>query len=950
MVRESGARGSEDKDSEGEGIEIYAVNVDGFSDPLGFRLDDLSVSWKVRGAAGARQTWAAVEVALDPAFEQVMYRREGEDLDSLGVELEMEPTPRTRYWFRIHVRTDAGEEAVSAPHFFETGKLDEPWKASWLGIDDGAEKTGWKTWTRQQDVDEELDIYPEFQKKFEAKGRVAQARLYICGLGLFEAYVNGEKAGDDLLAPFNNDYKEHFQYCTYDVTDLVRAGRNDLTVDLGKGWYLGRYGFSGHAGGGDHYALIAELHLDYEDGSGKVVATDGSWRYRRSIFELGEIYEGETQDWPVAEGDRPWRAAVPIDAPGALIERYSPPLQTHERLPVAEVFHTPKGETVLDFGQNLAGYVECAQPIPAGATLTLEFGEIMQEGCFYNGNYRSAKTTFTYVSDGEQRTIRAHFSFFGYRYVRVTGVEVTDPSAWTSVAVYSSMDRTGHLSTGHPKINRLHDNALWGLKSNFVDLPTDCPQRDERMGWCGDAQMFSKTAGYLMDTRAFYSKFLRDLRSDQVRCDGAVATHLPNESPGEHAAVWSDAATFMPHMLYAYYGGEAELHRNYPLMRDWVEFVHREDVERGERDLWDFGFQYGDWVALDGATDQSFIGRTDTGYIASCYYYASTTYTAEAAEVLGLADDAERYRELAGRIRQAIMDEYFTSTGRLAIDTQTGYIVALAFGLYPDKQRVVDGLTARVRGDVNRITGGFVGATQMCTVLAENGMADLAYEFLLYEGYPGWLYEVDLGATTIWERWNSVLPDGTITGGDGMNSLNHYAYGSVVEFLYRCAAGIAQAAPGFRRAVIAPKVDVRLSPLTCSFDSAAGRYVSNWEVLPTGEVSFHIEVPFGCTAEVRLPEQEPFEVGAGSYDHVVRTERDYRSPYTADTPLERLLADDRAVAIIDERLPGITDHARDNADNAASSLEHLKVKWDVHADPDTVDATEAEICKLPFVS
>lgn len=916
--------------STGEGIEIYAVKVDGFSDPVGFRLDDLSVSWKVRGAEGARQTWSSVEVALDPEFEQVVCAYEGEDLDSLGVVLEMEPAPRTRYWLRIRVRTDAGEEAVSDVHFFETGKLGEPWEAEWLGIDEG------------------LDIYPEFQKEFAAKGPVVRARLYICGLGLFEAYVNGEKAGDDLLAPFINDYQEHFQYCTYDVTDLVRAGAaNELSVALGKGWYLGRYGLNGdrHAGGGDHYALIAELRLDYEDGTSEVVGTDGSWRYRQSIFELGEIYDGETQDWPVAQGERPWNDAVPIDAPGALTERYSPPLETHERLPVAEVIHTPKGETVLDFGQNLAGYVECTQSIPAGATLTIEFGEVLQEGCFYNENYRSAKSTFTYVSDGEPRTIRAHFTFFGFRYARVTGVEVTDPSAWTSVAVYSSMDRTGYLTTGNAKVNRLHENTVWGLKSNFVDLPTDCPQRDERLGWCGDAQVFCKTAGYLMDTRAFYSKFLRDLRSDQVRCDGAVATYLPNESPGEHAAVWSDVASFMPHMLYTYYGSEAKLADNYPLMRDWVECVHREDVERGERDLWDFGFQFGDWVALDGATEQSFIGRTDPGYIASCYYYGSTMYTAEAAEVLGLADDAERYRDLAGRIRQAIMDEYFTPNGRLAIDTQTGYIVALCFGLYPDKDRVTEGFRARVQGDLRRIKGGFVGATMMCTVLAENGMADLAYEFLLHEGFPGWLYEVDLGATTIWERWNSLLPDGSISG-TGMNSLNHYSYGSVVEFLYRHAAGIAEAAPGFRRAVIEPKVDVRISPVTCSFDSAAGRYVSNWEVLPSGELSFHIEVPFGCTAEVRLPEQEPVEVGAGSYDYVVRTERDYRCIYTGDTQFEQMLDDDRAVAVLDECLPGITDYARGGEENATSTLEDLRAASYMHVPGEAIDAAEAKLGEL----
>ena len=454
------------------------------------------------------------------------------------------------------------------------------------------------------------------------------------------------------------------------------------------------------------------------------------------------------------------------------------------------------------------------------------------------------------------------------------------------------------------------------MKSNFLDLPTDCPQRDERLGWTGDAQVFCTTAGFHMDTRAFYRKFLRDLRSDQRRNNGAVAIYLPNAFPGLCAGIWSDAAAFIPKMLYDYYGSEVLLEETYPLMRDWVDFVYRADCARGQKNLYDFGFQFGDWLALDGSTEQSTFGRTDNGYVCSLYYYASTCYVARAAEILQKAE-ADEYRQRADCIREAILNEYFTPTGRLAVDTQTGYLAALKFGVYTDKERVLAGLRERFKKDLNRLTGGFVGATMMNCVLAENGMVDRAYDLLLYEGFPGWLYAVNLGATTIWERWNSILPDGTISG-TGMNSLNHYSYGSVAEFLYRYAAGISPAAPGFRKARIAPNPEIRLGSMKCRFDSVSGPYVSNWEIEPDGSLRFHIEIPFDCEAEVLLPEQSPRLLAAGSYDFTVWTKRDYRALYSAFTPYERLLADERAVSVLNRHVPEIVS-ATDRSDPEAMS-------------------------------
>ena len=884
-------------------MELYAIRINGLNNPIGYCTDTVLCSWKVRHAKGKKQLCAKIEVSLSSDFEDVIYCMEG-DLSSLGTKLELELFPCTRYWYRVTVISDIGETAVSDGCFFETGKLSESWSAQWIGC-------------QQQE-----SFHPEYRKQFALSKEVAQARLYICGLGLFEAYFGTQKVGDDLLAPFINDYQEHFQYCTYDVTDLL-ATENELTVLLGKGWYQGKFGLSCKAHPERPFALLAELHIRYADGTTQNICTDESWQVRNSFVTFSDIYDGEVQDYTAPQNA--WQAAQIFDAPGKVTERYSPCVRVMERLAVREINRTPAGETVLDFGQNFAGFVECTQAIPAGQTMKLEFAEILQKGNFYHDNYRTAKSEFTYISDGSQRVIRPHFTFFGFRYVKVSGLNAVDPDCFTGCAVYSEMERIGYLTTGNEKINRLHENTLWGLKSNFMDMPTDCPQRDERLGWCGDAMVFCPTASWLMDTRAFYDKFCRDLRYDQCRNGGKAAIYLPNEFPGLTAAVWSDIATFLPQTLYTHFGSRDTLARHYPLMRDWVDCVRRQDQARGEKYLWDFGFQFGDWLALDGATEQSTFGRTDNHFVSSVYYFASASYVAQAAKELNMPE-AATYEALAENIRNAILNEYFTPTGRLSIDTQTGYLLALRFGLYRDKEKIVNGFKNRYQKDCRRLKGGFVGATMMNTVLADNGMADIAYDLLCYEGFPGWLYAVNLGATTIWERWNSVLSDGSISG-TGMNSLNHYSYGSVMEFLYRHGAGIQSLMPGFTKVRIAPKPDARLGKLACTYDSASGKIVSNWEIREDGRIQLHFEIPFGCEAEICLPEQEPFLVTAGSYDYTIQTEKDYRCLYHAETPVRTLLEDDRAVAILDRYLPGTVQSIdRSDAEAMSKSLNQMRYR------------------------
>ena len=886
-------------------MEIYDVRINGHENPVGYLLDEIVCSWKVKSAKGKRTSSASIDVASDAGFNDIIETFSGR-LDSLGKKLKIALKPRTRYYFRVAVKDNARETGVSGTHFFETGKLGEEWEAGWIGVESG------------------FEAHPEFRKSFSLREKVRSARLYITGLGLFEAYINGEKAGDDVLAPFINDYENAVQYCVYDVTGML-GEENEIRVFLGNGWYKGRFGLSPGGENGAEFLLLAELRVELESGAAVTIATDGSWEYRKSVYELTDIYDGERQNYLADAG--PWRNASEKRPGIRLTERYSPPVLEMEKLEVKEMITTPKSETVLDFGQNFAGIVEWNGACAAGETLTLEFGEILQNGNFYHDNYRSAISKFEYVSDGKKRPVKAHFTFFGFRYVKVSGITGVDLRDFTGRPVYSQMRETGSFKTGNEKINKLVRNTLWGMKSNFLDMPTDCPQRDERLGWTGDAQVFCRTAGFLMDTRAFYMKFLRDLRSDQKRKKGRVAHYLPNPSM-ESASVWGDVATFMPMMLYDYYGDKHALGKNYPLMRDWVAYIRREATKNGDEHLYNFGFQFGDWVALDGATEQSVFGRTDAYFIASCYYYASAKYVEKAAEILGRAKDAAEYGSLASGIYDAIIHEYFTPSGRLAIDTQTGYLVALRFGIFTDKDKLIEGLKNRIKKDCYRIKGGFVGATMMNNVLCDNGMKDLAYDFLFFEKYPGWLYEVNLGATTIWERWNSVLPDGSISG-TSMNSLNHYSFGSVVESLFRHAAGLRPDAPGFRRVVIEAKPDARFGGVDCTYESASGKYGVKWDINDDGTVSLHIEVPFDCEAEVRFPDSDiaPKVVKTGFHSFYYTPSVDYGARFDENTRIETILASEGASKALYEEFPELTRVGHmltDNIEMLAMSLLDTK--------------------------
>lgn len=915
-------------------MRIKNVRINGMENPTGFDFGTVCVSWKVREASGKEQQNVKIEVSLTESFEEVLCVKEGKELNSAAEKLEFQQNAHTRYYVRVTVTDDKGETAVSEPAYFETGKMEEPWVGKWIT-------------TEKEDT-----FHPLFVKSFEAKKGLASARLYICGLGLFTAELNGKKVGDEVLTPYYSNYHDEEQYITFDITENVKE-QNRLTVSLGNGWFKGKFGLNNQSNNfGDEFKLIAELRLVYEDGEVQVIGTDETWEYIGSDVEDDGIYDGEIINhllWK--EKENLPKKAVLTEAEGKLVARYSLPVMEMEDMQVKEVIYTPLGETVLDFGQNFAGYVTFRNHLPEGTRIVFDHGEILQDGNFYNENYRSAKSQFVYVSDGRDELVRPSFTYFGFRYVRVTGWPgEAKEEDFTGKALYSKMDRTGYIETGHQGVNRLFLNALWGQKSNFIDFPTDCPQRDERLGWTGDAQVFSGTASFNMDTTAFYHKFLHDLRNEQVKYDGILPGVIPVLDPNGpiFSSVWGDIATILPMVVYEHSGNVETLRENYPMMKDWVDKITKEDKARGQKYLYDFGNQLGDWLALDGRTEQSMEGGTDAYYIGSNYYAMSVQKTATAAEILGYKEDEAYYKDLYEKIKAAIIREYFTETGRLAIDSQTGYIVALYSGIYRDKEAVVAGLKARFYKDCYKLKGGFTGAPILCRVLAENGFEEDAFYFLMQEEYPGWMHCINLGATTIWERWNSVLDDGHLSG-TMMNSLNHYSYGAIVEYLYRDVAGLKALEPGFKKALITPLMNGKLKYMNMTYDSAYGEYKVSWKVLKDGNVSVDIQVPFGCGAVIGLPfyEGEVTEVAAGSYHYEYRPIEDLRQRYNHKTMFKDMMHDPEAMKVIERVSPMLMYFlSTGNQDYFYESLQSLEKLSYMGFTREIVDNLSAELSKL----
>lgn len=840
-------------------MKISYLKTNHIADPLGFHLEKPTFSWIVEETSDTVQTAAQVLVSQDSDFEHIIFdsgKVNGLGIDSVAYRPPVSFEPRTRYFWKVRVWGET-ESAESDPAWFETAKMGEAWQAEWITPDFEDNRT-----------------HPILYRFFDLPSRAVAARLYVCGLGLYRFELNGRKVGDEYFTPYCNAYDQWIQYQTFDITDLLSVGSNLVSVMLGNGWYKGRYGANGGrvAFYGDRFALISEMHITLENGDEMIVVTDPTWKAQSSPVIDSDIFDGETYDARISKVvPSPGRVfdVSPIDIDTSRLEaRRSPPVCINETIKPVELIHTPAGETVLDMGQNMTGWVRFRTIAPEGTRIHLQFGEVLQGGNFFRDNLRTAKAEYFYIADGTDAIVEPYFTFFGFRYVKVSGwVGNLDINDFTGCVVYSQMETIGEIETSNEKVNQLFKNVMWGQKGNFLDIPTDCPQRDERLGWTGDIQVFSGTACFNMDSSAFLSKYTYDLAKEQFKIGGMVPHIVPmsNLSRGGSSA-WGDAATVVPWNVYEFYGDIAILEDQFESMRAWVDYIRNIDDSSGGMRLWTKGTHFGDWLALDASDPVSRKGGTPEDFIASAFYCYSARLVARAAAVLGKAEHADTYGRLSNAIKAAIQKEYFTATGRLAVPTQTGYVLSLFMDLVPDahRERVRNDFIERLNKDNAHLRTGFVGTPYLCRVLSNNGANNLAYKLLLNEDYPSWLYAVNLGATTIWERWNSLNPDGSISS-TSMNSLNHYAYGSIVEWMYRDMCGLNPSSGedgivGFRHARIAPKPDQSLQWARARYRSAAGFYESGWSVNEAGSLAIEVVIPFNASAQVVLPDASLGEI------------------------------------------------------------------------------------------
>ena len=696
-----------------------------------------------------------------------------------------------------------------------------------------------------------------YLKNFRCAAKAEKAILEITALGVYEAKLNGERVGDFILAPGWTSYSNRLQVQSYDVTDMLKT-ENSLEVTVGQGWRA----IADKRDGSDFLgyrdtALIAELTIVYADGTAESIVTDSSWTARESKLRYTNIYDGDIYDATFKAGSARHCICVDLEK-DMLIPQEGEKIVEHERMPALQIIKTPAGETVIDFGQNMTGYVEFSIKGTPGAQATISHGETLdRDGNFYNANYRSARAQIKFTCDGEEHTYKSALTFFGFRYIRLENwPDEIKKENFTAVVVHSDIRRTGYFECSDETVNKLFKNIIWGQKSNFLDVPTDCPQRDERLGWTGDAQVFVRTASLNFDVERFFKKWLHDLAADQGR-DGCVPHVIPNISDGMGgSSAWSDAAVICPWEIYRTYGDKAVLEEQFDSMKAWIDWM-RERSENGRRSG---GSHFGDWLGLD-SPEGSYKGSTPDDLIATAYYKYSTELFIKAAHALGR--DVAEYENIPAEAAKAFRQEYMEN-GRVKNATQTACVLALYFDITDDRAATATQLNELVKR-AGHLETGFVGTPYLLHALSDNGYAETAYDLLLRREYPSWLYPISKGATTVWEHWDGIKPDGTMWSTD-MNSFNHYAYGAVADWMYGAAAGINSDPdrPGFEHIIFRPVTDRRLDFVKASIDTRRGNVASEWR-RENGRIKYIFTVPEGCCASVVIG-GEKHEVGAGTHE------------------------------------------------------------------------------------
>jgi alpha-L-rhamnosidase len=842
------------------GIKPVALRIEFKENPVGIDARKPRFSWQIQGEGrGILQSAYQVRVVRgdqsllsspNPLWDSGKVASDESNLRAYdGPALQS----GQRYYWQVRA-WDAGGRASdwSAPAYWETGLLSpSDWQASWIEPD------------LREDVSKPAPT-PMLRREFKLSGPIERARAYVTSRGLYELRLNGRKVGDEVLTPGWTSYNKRLQYQTFDVTDMLKAGDNAVGALLGSGWFRGEIGFSGQRNHyGDRLALLAVIKVRYKDGREEIVGTDDKWKSATGPILISEIYYGESYDarlekpgWDSAGyPDSGWSGVrVASHSKEILVAPAGPPVRRIEELKAVRILRTPAGETVVDMGQNMVGWVRLKVRGPAGTTVTLRHAEVLdKQGNFYTENLRAAKQAVQYtLKGGADEVFEPTFTFQGFRFVAVSGYPGNlTLDGLTGIVVHSDMALAGEFEASKALVNQLQHNIIWGQKGNFVDVPTDCPQRDERLGWTGDAQVFSRTAAFNMDVAGFFTKWLKDLDADQLE-DGSVPHVIPNVlGRGAGSAAWADASVIIPWTMYLSYGDRRVLEEQYPSMVRWVEYMR---VKAGDKYLWNTGPHFGDWLAF--ATTRSDYPGATTGkdLIATAMFAYSTDLLQRTAQVIGRQADAEKYADLLSKIKSAFCREFVTQNGRVGENTQTAYALALQFDLLPENLRPAAAeRLAREVLERKHLTTGFVGTPYLCHVLSRYGQTDAAYMLLNREEYPSWLYPVKQGATTIWERWDGLKPDGSFQD-KGMNSFNHYAYGAIGEWMYRVMAGVEidPAAPGYKHILIQPRPGGGFTSARAAHMSPYGRVSSGWQI-DAGRLNLEVEIPANTRATIRIP-------------------------------------------------------------------------------------------------
>ncbi|MFS0778117.1 family 78 glycoside hydrolase catalytic domain [Neobacillus sp. 3P2-tot-E-2] len=959
-------------------IKVGALTCEYRTNPLGIDIKKPRISWKFQSdRRGTLQTAYQIQVSPNQEnFTEILWDT-GVVLSDESIHIEYsgpELNPRTRYFYRVKIWDNFDRESNwSETAWWETGLLDpEEWQAEWITPE-------------PKEIDPLTESIFLLRKEFTLKTGISSARIYGTGVGLYELFLNGDRVSDELLAPGWTSYHKRLQYQTYDVTAQLQDGSNAIGIMLADGWYKGNLVRENNRNiYGDRRAAFFQIHVTYNDGTEDVIVTDTTWKASTGPILFSEIYHGETYDarleqegWSQTDyNDVDWADTIIQEMPiTQLVAQENVPTRVTEVLKPIDSFVTPSGDTVIDMGQNMVGRIRFKVSAPKGTRIVLKHAEVLdKDGNIYFGNLKFAKQKVEYITKGSgAENFAPHFTFQGFRYVKVEGYPGQEKGLplenFVGEVVHSDMEPAGEFECSNPLVNRLHQNIVWGQRGNFLDVPTDCPQRSERLGWTADAQVFIQTALFNYHGGSFFTKWLRDLKADQLP-DGNVPFVIPNVEGGVGSAAWGDAATIIPWTVYQTYGDKRLLLEQYDSMKAWVEYIRRQGKNEY---LWNTGFHFGDWLALD-AKENSFVGATPKDLIATVFYAYSTRILRDAAEVLGKFDEVQVYSDLLNNIIDQFNHEFVSPSGRLVSPTQTAHIITLMFDMVEGKakERTAHELNELIIQNDYHLNTGFVGTPYICFALSKGGYHETAVKLLMKEDYPSWLYQIKKGATTVWEHWDSIKPDGSFWS-DQMNSLNHYAYGSIGNWMYKVVAGLDMdaASPAYKRIKIEPKfAGISFTHAKASYESMYGKIRSSWH-LTQDEVEIEVEIPANTTAEILLPNARLSEVregnqplisgnipayseskegvrltvGSGSYHFKYHNERGLKPVFTEGTKLIDFLDYPEAVAILEKASPGITKPPRIFS-TKARSLKELVELQETNLTSDKVKAIIEELKKL----